>query len=146
MQIFTVLGMFMGSIRYFMKQLVGVERTVCQTGTEAEKDAGNSGQSGTVTVKPDVSKVLEIVESDDSYRFLILPKLITITGRFQLKHILQVFILTDIKIQIQVQTAKHLLEMFPKLKDNFHTLLPVIKLNSTISKERKNWKLNMENY
>lgn len=75
MQIFTVLGMFMGSIRYFMKQLVGVERTVCQTGTEAVNNAGNSGQSGTVTVKPDVSKVLEIIESDDSYRFLILPKL-----------------------------------------------------------------------
>ena len=75
MQIFTVLGMFMGSIRYFMKQLVGVERTVCQTGTEAVNNAENSGQSGTVTVKPDVSKVLEIIESDDSYRFLILPKL-----------------------------------------------------------------------
>ena len=45
-----------------------------------------------------------------------------------------------------MQTAKHLLEMFPKLKDNFHTLLPVTKLKSTISKERKNWKLNMENY
>lgn len=30
----------MGSIRYFMKLFVGVERTVCQTGTESVKDAG----------------------------------------------------------------------------------------------------------
>lgn len=75
MQIFTVLGMFMGSIKYFMKQLVGVERTVCQTDTEAVKDLGNSGQSGTVKVKSNVSKVLEIIKSDGSYRFLILPKL-----------------------------------------------------------------------
>ena len=40
MNIFTVLEMFMGSIRYFMKLFIGVERTVCQTGTESVKDAG----------------------------------------------------------------------------------------------------------
>lgn len=132
----------MGSIRYFMKLFVGVERTVCQTGTESVKDAGNSGQPGTVTDTANVSKVSEIIKSDGSNRFLIHVQLLQVDFNWN--------IFTTIHID-RFQNPDTSANPYAFAQNVSQTQSKTIfthyyKHRSTFSKERKNWKLNMENY